>query len=62
MANPKRRHSNARTQKRRTHWKISAGAVSICPECKKPKPMHKVCPHCGFYKGRQVVDKDKTEK
>ena len=60
MANPKRRHSNARSQKRRTHWKVEEPSVSLCPECKKPKPMHRICPHCGFYGGRKVVEKDES--
>ncbi|MDP8234328.1 MAG: 50S ribosomal protein L32 [Candidatus Saelkia tenebricola] len=57
MANPKRRHSNTRTKKRRTHWKASSNAMTVCPDCKSPKPMHRVCPKCGTYKGRQVLDK-----
>ncbi len=60
MANPKRRHSNARSQKRRTHWKVEEPSVSLCPECKEPKSMHRICPHCGFYGGRKVVEKDES--
>jgi len=60
MANPKRRHSNARSQKRRTHWKVEEPSVSLCPECNKTKAMHRICPHCGFYGGRKVVEKDES--
>jgi len=54
MANPKRRHSKARTAKRRAHDALEPVGLSTCPECREPRVPHRVCPHCGFYKGRQV--------
>lgn len=56
MANPKRRHSNSRTRKRRTHWKLSVPQVSTCPECGTPKPLHRACPKCGYYRRRKVLE------
>jgi large subunit ribosomal protein L32 len=41
MPNPKRRHSAQRRAKRRAH---------------EPKLPHRVCPHCGQYKGREVIE------
>ena len=55
MPNPKRRHSNTRTRKRRTHDKMSLGGQSVCPQCQKSKTPHCVCPHCGYYKGKPVL-------
>ena len=26
-----------------------------CPQCHQPRRPHRVCPHCGFYGGREVV-------
>jgi len=26
-----------------------------CPQCKNPKPPHQACPHCGTFRGRQVI-------
>ena len=54
MANPKRRHSKARTSKRRAHDALKPGALGECPQCHEPKPPHQVCLQCGHYKGRQV--------
>ncbi len=54
MPNPKRRHSKARGAKRRTHDALSPAALSTCPQCHEPKLSHQVCPHCGYYRGRQV--------
>ncbi|MFQ5905739.1 MAG: 50S ribosomal protein L32 [bacterium] len=55
MAVPKRRHSKSRGRKRRTHYKVTKPAMSLCPQCSKPKPPHRVCPHCGYYKGREII-------
>jgi large subunit ribosomal protein L32 len=55
MPNPKRRHSKARTRKRRAHDALRQPQTSICPNCQEPRMPHRVCPKCGFYKGREVV-------
>ncbi len=56
MAHPKRQHSKQRGRKRRTHDKISVPGLGPCGNCKKPIISHRVCPFCGFYKGKPVVD------
>ena len=55
MANPTNKTSKARTAKRRTHKKLTAPSLSLCPQCHEPKLPHKVCVSCGTYKGREVV-------
>jgi len=60
MPNPKRRHSKTRGRKRRTHDTLQAPAVSTCPQCHESKAPHRVCPHCGYYRGRQVRPVDET--
>jgi len=66
MANPKRRHSSARQAKRRANWKLKTSNLSVCTHCKMPKLPHRICPHCGYYKGKPVLVKkekeDKTKK
>ncbi|MDI6703149.1 MAG: 50S ribosomal protein L32 [bacterium] len=62
MALPKRKISKARRDKRRTHWKVSLPQQSICPKCHLVKLPHFVCPHCGYYKGKEVIKiKEKKE-
>lgn len=56
MANPKRRHSKSRRDKRRANWKIVPVNLSICPQCNQPKLPHRVCSNCGYYKGRKVIE------
>ena len=29
--------------------------LNKCPQCYAPALPHRVCPACGFYKGRQVL-------
>ncbi len=65
MPLPKRQHSRQRGRKRRTHWKASIPSLSSCTHCGKPVIPHRVCPFCGFYKDKPVVDikpKAKEEK
>ena len=55
MANPKRRHSKARKNKRRAHDALPQTSLSVCPNCHERKLPHRVCPQCGYYRGREVV-------
>ena len=52
MALPKRKHSKARSAKRRTHYKVIKPGLSTCSNCGELKAPHRVCPNCGYYKGR----------
>ncbi|MFP3941339.1 MAG: 50S ribosomal protein L32 [Thermoanaerobaculia bacterium] len=56
MANPKRRHSQARRDKRRAHDALRRPPASVCESCGETKLPHRVCPHCGHYRGREVVE------
>ncbi len=56
MAVPKRKTSKARRDKRRTHFKLKAINVIECPHCHEPKLPHRVCPHCGKYKGEEIIE------
>jgi large subunit ribosomal protein L32 len=55
MPLPKRRHSVTRGRKRRTHYKLAAPTASVCPQCREVKQPHRICPHCGYYKGREII-------
>ncbi len=55
MANPKKKTSRSKRDKRRTHKKLGIPPVVSCSHCSQPKPGHRVCPHCGYYNGRQEV-------
>ncbi len=56
MPNPKRRHSKRRSSNRRAHDFLAVQARINCPNCNEPKLPHRACPHCGYYKGREIVE------
>lgn len=56
MAVPKRRQSNSRTRKRRTHDAKKPKQLSFCPKCSNATPQHVVCGNCGYYMGRVMVE------
>ncbi|MFH0763129.1 MAG: 50S ribosomal protein L32 [Candidatus Omnitrophota bacterium] len=62
MPLPKKRHSKTRGRKRRTHYKLSPVNLAPCPQCKQPKLAHRLCPVCGYYNGRQVIEVKVKEK
>jgi len=57
MPLPKRKTSHARTaQRRANNWKIKVPNVGLCARCRAPRLSHHVCPSCGFYGNRMVID------
>ena len=61
MAVPKRKHSNSRTGKRRSHDGKKARQLTICVKCSTTVPTHVVCPECGYYMGRTVIESDSDD-
>jgi large subunit ribosomal protein L32 len=61
MAVPKRRHSSTRGKKRRTNWKLSMPGRSVCPHCSQTKLPHRVCGHCGYYAGEEVISREASK-
>ena len=71
MAVPKRKVSKAAKRKRATHKgpkvpnipdmqksrpKSSRSNRFFCENCDQPKPPHAVCPNCGQYRGKAVIE------
>jgi len=57
MAVPKQRMGRIRTHTRRsTHDRIDTPARSTCPQCGEVKLPHRVCPNCGYYKNREIIE------
>ncbi|MCD4828141.1 MAG: 50S ribosomal protein L32 [Candidatus Cloacimonetes bacterium] len=56
MAVPKKKVSKSRRDKRRTHYKAPMPSWTHCAQCGEAVRMHHVCPHCGQYKGVQVIE------
>ena len=57
MAVPKGKVSKQRGNKRfASNYKASMPTIVECPQCHESKQAHKVCPHCGYYNGKAVVE------
>lgn len=57
MPNPKWRFSKTRTRKRRTHDKLVAPQLAACSNCGTAVEYHRVCPECGYYRGKLAIEK-----
>ena len=56
---PKRRLSRARGRRRKEGQRKAVknlSYTSLCPNCKKDKLPHQICSHCGYYKGKEVIN------
>ncbi len=56
MAVPKQRKTKSRRNQRRSHLSLKAPSLVSCSKCGKLILPHIVCPECGFYKGKEVID------
>ncbi|MDY7019381.1 MAG: 50S ribosomal protein L32 [Chloroflexota bacterium] len=56
MALPKRKYPKSRQGKRRSHLALSLPSLDRCPQCHSPKLTHHVCPTCGNYNDRHVIE------
>ncbi|MFC2138641.1 50S ribosomal protein L32 [Bacteroidota bacterium] len=58
MAHPKRKTSKQRRDKRRTHYKATAPTLYSCSNCGATAQYHRVCPECGYYRGKLAIEKE----
>ena len=56
MAVPKRRKSRSRKKMRRAQWNMKTVELGKCPTCGARVPTHVVCPSCGHYMGRPMIE------
>ncbi|MBK9293975.1 MAG: 50S ribosomal protein L32 [Oligoflexia bacterium] len=55
MGVPADKTTKSKRDKRRSHLALSAVNVSSCSNCGELKQPHVVCPHCGYYNGKEIV-------
>lgn len=53
---PKRKLSKGRRGRRRAHDAIGAPNLVKCSNCQEKMLPHRMCPNCGYYRGRQVLE------
>ncbi|MGC8764654.1 MAG: 50S ribosomal protein L32 [Brevinematia bacterium] len=47
--------TKSRMRKSNSYYRVKPLAVSKCPNCGALKLPHRICPECGYYKGRQII-------
>jgi large subunit ribosomal protein L32 len=55
MPVPKRRTSKRVKNQRRAHDGLTKPQWSTCANCGETALPHRACAHCGFYRGRAVI-------
>jgi len=62
MAQPKKKVSKARRDRRRAHnFRLEAPHLIPCAQCGEPTLPHHVCPNCGYYKGEEIINMEPVE-
>lgn len=51
------RRSKSRNRHRRANHKLTAPKLVRCAQCHSFTVSHRVCPECGYYKGKMVIAK-----
>ncbi len=62
MAEPKKKLSKTRTNRRRSQYKVGEVEVTTCKNCGKPIRPHFVCASCGFYAGESIKKNAPTKR
>ncbi len=58
MPVPKRKTGKTKRNMRRSHHALTAPNLTECQSCGEPILPHRVCPKCGHYKDRLIIEKD----
>jgi len=57
---PVKHHTKSKVRRRRSHLALKPARLFVCKNCNSPSLPHRICPNCGFYKGK-VVKKPKLK-
>jgi large subunit ribosomal protein L32 len=55
MGVPADKTTKSKRDMRRSHLALKIPNSSTCPNCSELKHSHRVCEHCGYYNGREVI-------
>ena len=58
MAVQQNKVSKSRKRMRRSHHALQSSYLGRCRRCNQAVMPHRICPNCGYYKGRQVIDRE----
>lgn len=55
MGLPSKRRTSQSKRERAAHFALKPAQLTSCSKCGKMIIPHHVCPHCGYYRGRDVL-------
>ena len=55
MALPKVKLSKSKKGRRRSHLALQLVRLQPCPQCKRLRRPHLICPNCGHYADREII-------
>ena len=61
FAVPFRKVSKTRKRMKRSHNALDLPGMIKCPTCGEMIKSHRVCPKCGSYKGKTIIETTKKE-
>ncbi len=58
MAVPKKKRSRSRKRSKLAAYlrRAKKPTLTACSHCKEQIIPHRVCPHCGYYKSKEIID------
>lgn len=56
MGLPKKRRSYMKQRLRRSHHALEKTNYVACQSCAAPTLPHRICPACGMYRGKQILE------
>ena len=60
MGVPKKKTTQSRRNKRRSHIHINEEAFTKCTNCGEIIKPYTICPSCGYYKKTQIIKKEEV--
>ena len=55
MAEPKQKVPRKVSKTRRGAKKLKITPLTKCKQCGAVIPVHRICPECGYYKGKEII-------
>ncbi|HXK37329.1 MAG TPA: 50S ribosomal protein L32 [Candidatus Paceibacterota bacterium] len=56
MGVPRHHMAKGKQLRRRSHLALTKQTLRACPQCGKAVRPHRICPSCGYYQGREVMN------
>lgn len=58
MGLPAKRRTKQSKRERAAHFALKPISLTSCAHCHRQIRPHRVCPYCGYYRGREVIKID----